>query len=239
MHRPHAHSHPTLATLRRVAAWTALAASAAHATAVPQVECRALPTPAHTVQQVVAPRIIVDGRPMSIVAASSTMAPEAFAQFYKTLWKGQPNRPAFVENTIGPWDVVAHQQDQCFYTVQIRPDGKGGSGALLGIGALDQDFGMGAPDFPAPGDAEPLTHMLSKDGVRSGDTWLLYSNNVPTAVVGWYTHTMQAYGWHPDMPPGNGPTGTVLMFSKGHRHAGIVVSPLNTGATITLTVMSP
>ncbi|MBS0192670.1 MAG: hypothetical protein JSR34_00285 [Proteobacteria bacterium] len=210
----------------------------ASATAVPQVDCQPLPTPSRTAQQVIAPRIIINGRLMNIVAASSALSPQDFAAYYKKLWQGQPGRPAYVENTIGPWDVVAHKQGQCFYTVQIRPDGKGGAGALLGISALDQDFGMGAVDFPAPADAEPLTHMVSRDGSRSGNTWLLYSNAMPTAVVAWYTQNLHAFGWNPDMPPGRSPAGTILMYSKGYDHAGIVVAPLKNGAAITLTVMS-
>lgn len=213
-------------------------AGGAYAAAVPQVACAALSAPAHTDLQVLASRIVVNGRLMNIVAASSALAPQDFAQFYKALWKGDAGRPAYVENTLGPWDVVGRQQGQCYYTVQIRPGAKGGAFALLGIGALDQNFGIGALTFPAPGDAEPLTHMVSKDGNRSGDTWLLYTNNVPPAVVAWYTQNMPTFGWHPDMPPGRTADGTVLMYSKGYSHAGIVVAPLKMGTAITFTVMS-
>ena len=208
------------------------------AESVPQVECRVLPAPPQTEQQVIASRIIIDGRLMSIVAASSKLAPDAFAQFYKTLWQGSPGKPLYVENRIGQWDVVAHKEDQCFYTVQIRADVHGGAGALLGIGALNQDYGMGALQFPVPGDAQPLTHMVSDDSGTTGDTWLLYTGNSAATTVAWYTRSMPALGWHADMPPGASSKGTVLMFSKGHSHAGIVVAPFKAGAAITLTVMS-
>lgn len=224
------------AGLALVLAWGM--AGVAAATAVPQVTCASLKTPANTAQQLIAPRIIINGRLMSIVAANSRLSPGAFAQFYKDLWKGQPNRPLFVEDTLGPWDVVGHKEGQCYYTVQIRADGKGGSTALLGIGTLGQDFGSGVLDFPAPGDARPLTHMVSQDGGRNGDTWLLYTANLPGAVVDWYTQNMPSFGWSQDMPSARGSGPSMLMFSKGRSHAGIVVAPLKSGASITLTVMS-
>lgn len=215
-----------------------MATGAAAASSLPALPCPSVPVPAHTVQQVIAPRVAVNGRLMSIVAATSALPPAAFAQFYKTLWKGSPGKPLYVENAIAAWDVVAHQQDQCFYTVQIQPDGRGGSVALLGIGALDQDYGTGPSDFPAPGDAQPLTHMRSDDSGRIGDTWVVYTDNAAAAVVAWYAQNLQALGWQPDTPPGHSPAGTVLMFSKGHRHAGIVIAPFRTGAMVTYTVMS-
>lgn len=221
-----------------VAGWACLGGGGAHAASVPQIECPALPVPPQTRQQVIAPRIIIDGRLMSIVGADTKLSSAAFAQFYKTLWQGAPGKPLYVENTLGPWDVVAHGQAQCFYTVQIRPDGKGGTAALLGTAAVGGSFREGALDFPAPGDARPLTHMVSDDGGMTGDTWLLYTGNNAPSVVAWYTRNMPSLGWHPDMPPGSSPKGTVLMYSRGHRHAGIVVAPFRAGAAITFTVIS-
>lgn len=206
--------------------------------ALPQVGCSVLPAPPQSEQEIIASRIIIDGRLMSIVGASSKLSPAAFAQFYKNLWHGEPGKPLYVENTIGKWDVVAHKQGQCFYTVQVQADAQGSSYALLGISALGGHFGTGALNFPAPGDARPLTHMVSDDSGTTGDTWLLYTNNSADATVGWYAHNMTSLGWHPDAPPGAAARGTVLMFTKGHSHAGIVVAPFKTGAMITLTVMS-
>lgn len=205
--------------------------------AVPQVECSALQVPPGSQQQVLASRIVIDGRLMMIVGVSSKLEPKAFAQFYKTLWQGAPGKPLFVENTLGSWDIVGHKNGQCYYTVQVRAQG-GGTSALLGVSALGQDFGVGVVNVPAPGGARPLTHMVSDDSGTAGDTWLLYSGNSAPAVVGWYTQTMQASGWHPDTAPGHSSTGTLLMYSKGHSHAGIVVAPFKTGATIAVTVMS-
>ncbi|WP_449427433.1 hypothetical protein [Rhodanobacter umsongensis] len=208
---------------------------------VPQVDCSALAVPDKTEQTVVASRIVIDNHPVSIISARNALAPADFAAFYKNLWTGNGAHPLYVENTIGPWDVVAHKDGACFYTVQIAT-GRSYTAALISVGTPDSKVSVrSALDFPAPGDAHPLTHMVSQDGGTLGETWVLYTSNSAAATLDYYHRTLGSLGWLPLMPSAAAThgRGTLLMYRKGSQDVGLVVAPFERGgSTITFTVMS-
>ncbi len=231
-----------------IAYWTAVSAMLAcvvgivpraHAgSPVPQVECKAISVPRHTQVSIIAPRIVINSMPMTIVSAINPEKPAEFAAYYKKLWKGSGPNPLYVVNQIGPWDVIAHMDGKCMYTVQIKR-GTSQAAALLGVGTPGEKVSVhGALDFPAPGDARPLTHMVSQDGGTVGDTWLLYTGNSVPATARYYETVLPQYGWKVllDHPDALGTT-KVLMFQNGSRNVGITVQPLGNGSAITLTVM--
>jgi hypothetical protein len=232
----------------KIASWIAIAAMLAGAVGivpcaranspVPQVECKAISVPRNTRASIIAPRIVINSMPMTIVSATNPESPDKFAAYYKKLWKGSGPHPLYVVNQVGQWNVIAHMDGKCMYTVQIKR-GTSSAAALLGVGTPGNKVSVHqALDFPAPGDARPLTHMVSQDGGTVGDTWLLYTGNSVHATARYYQTVMPQIGWKMllDHADALGTT-KVLMFRNGNRNAGITVQPLGHGAAITLTVM--
>jgi hypothetical protein len=217
----------------------ACAVPRAHADSpVPQVQCKAITVPKGTKVSIIAPRIVTDGIPLTIVGARNAESPTEFAAYYKNQWKGSGAHPLYVENKIGPWNVIAHKEGKCMYTVQIQQN-KSYADALIGIGTPGSKVSVrSALRFPAPGDAKPLTHMVSQDGGTLGDTWLLYTSNSVSATVDYYKSVLPQYGWRPLMTSNVAKTSSsVLMYQNGRRNVGIAVQPFRRGSTITLTVM--
>ncbi len=205
----------------------------------PAVRCRAVPVPPHSDVAVVAPRIAINGLPMAIVAAHSALAPQSFLRFYATAWTAPDGHPVYIRYPLGPWQVIAHAAGRCFYTVQVKAAGTG-SGALIGVSEPGRATGTQVLDVTAPGDARVLTHMVSADGGKLGDTWLLYTANPPAAVAGFYAQRLRARGWvrvSQHALPGHAAL-IGAMYQKGTRNLGLVVQPLRAGSAITLTVES-
>ncbi len=206
---------------------------------VPQVACKVLSVPKGSKVSILAPRIVIDGMPMSIISARSEKTPDTFIAYYKELWQGSGPHPLYVINTIGKFDVIAHKEGHCLYTVQVRKD-KPYAYALIGIGTPGNNAAVhNALNFPAPGDARPVTHMVSQDGGTLGDTWMLYTANSAHATVEYYKSVLPQYGWRPLLTSDHSGMGSghLLMFQNGNRNVGIVVQGLKRGSTITLTVM--
>ena len=208
--------------------------------APPTVRCKAAPVPPGSRLNLVAPQIAVNGMPMAIVAAQSALAPQPFLQFYEKSWTAADGHPVYIRYPLGPWQVIAHAEGGCFYTVQVRPAGSG-TGALIGVSMPSRGSGGATVlNVTAPGDARVLTHMVSADSGKLGNTWLLYTANPPAAVVRFYAHALPTQGWtrvmqrallqHPDV--------TAAMYQKGASNMGFVVQPMRTGSSITLTVES-
>lgn len=209
------------------------------AVAVPTtLQCRAAPVPRDSKLTLIAPRIAINGLPMAIVQASSVLSPKAFLQFYAKAWLGSDGKPRYVLYPLGRWQVIAHAQDGCFYTVQVRAHGKK-SVALIGVSMPGRSSQSATNlNVAAPGDARVLTHMVSEDGGKLGDTWLLYTANPPATVAHFYTQTLRALGWVRLMQqrtPGS-TAQIVQMYQKGSSDMGLVVQPMRNGSTITLTV---
>ncbi len=216
-----------------------LFAQQARATGVPPtLQCRAAPVPRNSKLTLIASQIAINGLPMAIVQVSSTLSPKTFLQFYSKSWIGADGKPRYVRYPLGHWQVIAHAQGGCFYTVQVQARG-GNSVALIGVSRPGHASASAINlNVTAPGDARVLTHMVSEDGGKLGDTWLLYTANPPVAVANFYTRTMQAQGWARLMQqrtPGS-TAQIVQMYQKGSSDMGLVVQPMRNGSTITLTV---
>ena len=205
----------------------------------PAVRCRAVPVPPHSDVAVVAPRIAINGLPMAIVAAHSALAPQSFLRFYATAWTAPDGHPVYIRYPLGPWQVIAHAAGRCFYTVQVKAAGTG-SGALIGVSEPGRATGTQVLDVTAPGDARVLTHMVSEDGGKQGNTWLLYTANPTAAVMRFYARTLRQQGWAQIMQrqqPGK-PAVATAMYQKGAANIGLVVQPMRAGSAITITEMT-
>ncbi|WP_136256237.1 hypothetical protein [Metallibacterium scheffleri] len=208
--------------------------------APPNVHCTSAPVPPGSSLSLVASQIAINGLPMAIVAAHSTLPPQAFLQFYATAWTAPDGHPVYIRYPLGPWQVIAHAEGGCFYTVQVQAAGTG-SGALIGVSMPKRGSNNAMVlDVAAPGDARVLTHMVSEDGDKQGNTWLLYTANPTAAVMRFYARTLKQQGWARIMQrqsPGK-PGVATAMYQKGVSNMGLVVQPMRAGSSITLTVES-
>ncbi|MDE1898289.1 MAG: hypothetical protein KGI40_10635 [Xanthomonadaceae bacterium] len=221
-------------------AFALLPALAAAQQAPPALRCKAAPVPPGSRVTLIAPRVATDGLPMAIVEASSALSQDALLQFYTRAWTAPGGRPVYLRYRVGPWSVIAHAEAGCFYTVQTQARGQG-SVALLGV----SEPARGSAEamrlaVAAPGDARVLTHMVSRDGGKLGDTWLLYSAQSPAEVLRFYARALPAQGWSRTMlrPVPGADQRSVGMYQKGASAMGIVVQPMRAGSSITLTVES-
>lgn len=208
--------------------------------APPTVHCQAAPVPPHSKLALIAPQIAINGLPMAIISAHSALAPQTFLQFYAKAWTAPDGHPVFIRYPLGPWQVIAHAGGGCFYTVQVQAAGSG-SGALIGVSMpARSSAGATVLDVTAPGDARVLTHMVSEDGGKLGNTWLLYTANPTAQVMQFYARALRAQGWAQVVQrtlPGHADVASA-MYQKGASNMGLVVQPMRAGSSITLTVMS-
>ncbi len=208
--------------------------------APPAVHCTAIAAPPHSTLSLIAPQVAVNGLPMAIVQASSALSPQAFLNFYVKAWTSPAGKPLFIRYPLGPWQVIAHGERGCFYTVQVQQQG-GRTFALIGVSRPGRSRASSAQlDVTAPGDARVLTHMVSEDSGKLGDTWLLYSDNPPGAVARFYALALANAGWTriTTAPSMFHAGASALIYQKGTSDMGIVVAPLRQGSSITLTVES-
>ena len=225
----------TLASILALLPLSALALQAP-----PVVHCKTAPVPPGSSLSLVASQIVINGLPMAIVAAHSALSPPAFLQFYAKAWTAPDGRPVYIRYPLGPWQVIAHAEGGCFYTVQVQAAGSG-SGALIGV-SMPKSGSNNAMvlDVAAPGDARVLTHMVSEDGGKQGNTWLLYTANPTAAIMRFYARTLRQQGWAQIMQrqqPGK-PAVATAMYQKGAANIGLVVQPMRAGSAITITEMT-
>ena len=208
--------------------------------APPVVRCETAPVPPGSSLSLVASQIAINGLPMAIVAVHSKLSPPEFLKFYANAWTAADGHPVYIRYPLGPWQVIAHAEGGCFYTVQVQAAGSG-SGALIGVSMPKRGSNNAmVPDVVAPSDARVLTHMVSEDGGKQGDTWLLYTATPTAVVMHFYARVLRQRGWAQIMQhlqPGK-PDVATAMYQKGAANIGLVVQPMRTGSAITITEMT-
>jgi hypothetical protein len=206
----------------------------------PRMQCAAAPVPPGSKLELITSRIEMDGLPMAIVQASSTLPTAAFLQFDARTWVTPQGKPRYVRYPLGPWQVIAHAGGGCFYTVQVKAQGAG-TAALIGVSMPNRVSGHATMiDVTAPADSHAIMHMVSEDSGKLGNTWLLYTANSPDTVVQFYMHALQAQGWLRVMQQAvpMRPGVTTAMYQKGAANIGLVVQPMRAGSSITITQMT-
>lgn len=204
--------------------------------------CLAVPLPPYTQVSVVAGQIAVDGLPMNILQVSNARTAKSFLQFYRELWvvrDAHGLHPSYVEYDLGAWHYIAHKDGSCFDTVQVHAADPHTVGlvAVSELSLLDKN--SPSPDIEFPGGARVLTHMTSKDTGRSGDTWVLKSNDSVFDAARFFTDTLKRAGWNaiatrvPDTAEGT----AVLTYQRGSENAGIVVRPGRNGGSLMVLTM--
>jgi hypothetical protein len=129
----------------------ALAAfSCAQAADPRKVDCPPFPV-ADLKLTLVAPDIVLNGTPMQIQRFDSDLKPQAILASYRREWKASAKNPQdAIEYPLQSWKVIAKMREPCFYTVQVRSNGSGGSTGLLAVSQIQEasQIRVLAKEFP-------------------------------------------------------------------------------------------
>lgn len=204
-----------------------------------EVRCPEFPVPDVGRVEWVAPNLRMNGIPMQIKELSTTLAPGQVLDFYKRKWGATP--PYYHEYETQDWKAIATLRQGCFYTAQVKSDGRGGSTGLLGVSTRPQ----GTPKtpgagFPAMGGSHVVNDIDHYDGGKTGRTILLENSSSPEANANFYRRTLAADGWvaivDRAVTTGRGMS-HVLVLKRGHNEANMTISPGGEGTTVLATMI--
>lgn len=209
-----------------VLALTGLLIPFAHGAISPADACAKFPVPPKVKLQQVAQGMVVSGVPMNIVRMESETPVKAVLQFYRGAWASESKELAPLEYPLGPWQVIAALRGECFYTVQLKDFGAGGSEGLLGVSA--------APGKQPPKEAVPMlpgsdvvNDLAHNDNGKTARTVMVKNGFSPAANADFYRRNLESEGWRvtnhyrlSDSPQ----QGDVVIFRKGVRELSIATT---------------
>ncbi len=195
--------------------------------------CRAFPVPQGANLLYVASDMLVNGVPLSVKEMRTKEAPEAVLAFYRREW-GR-GKPGFFENPLEEWRTIATMDGPCYYTAQVRPDGKG-SYALLGVSkrpsVKPRPPGEG---FPMLSGSKVYNDLAHRDGPKNGRTVLLTNVQPIEQNVRFYHESFERQGWVAlvDRPVVTEKgTAYVMLWRRGLEEASITVQRMGAGTTV-------
>jgi hypothetical protein len=199
--------------------------------------CPEFPAPRAGHLEWVARNMRYSGIPMQIKELMTKETPQQVIDFYKKTWGGQP--PYFHEYEVGEWRAIATLRQRCFYTVQVRADGKGAR-ALLGVSmrsANSQPRQAGA-GFPVPAGSRVVNDIDHIDEGKTGRTLLIMNGLPPETNADYYRRALKTDGWVAIVDrkvPGARGSSHVLVLKYGHHEANLTITPAKTGSNILVT----
>lgn len=227
-----------LRTGGRLACALALAGALSPALAQqPEIRCPEFPAPPAGKLEWVAPNLRYSGIPMQIKELVTEQSPQQVIAFYRSKWGGQP--PYYHEYDVPGWKAIATLRSRCFYTVQVKADGKGAR-ALLGV-SKRWDNGQPPPpgaNFPTLSGSRVVNDIEHLDHGKTGRTLLILNDHTPETNAAYYRRTLKADGWVAisDRPvPGPRGISHVLVLKHGHHEANVTIAPAEKGTSIVVT----
>jgi hypothetical protein len=200
-----------------------LAHTADAATRAPTDACPAFPTPRKAKLVRVADNMLVNGVPMTIVRLESEEPLEAIQAFYRQSWASAEKRFAPIEYELGPWQVIAAQRGECFYTAQLKNFGRTGSEGLLGVSAPPGKEVVTEAVPMLPG-SRLLNDLAHNDGGKTARSVMLNNGFTPAANADFYRRNLESDGWkvsnHYRLDQPN-QKGDVMVFRKGVRELSL------------------
>lgn len=203
-----------------------LAAGCALAAREPLRGCPEFPTPEKVKLQVVAPQLDYNGLPMSIVRLETTTPPEDVLAFYRKQWAATEKVRGPAEYPLGPWQVIASMRDNCFYTVQLKPFGKGGTEGLLGVTAPPGAKTV-KEELPMLPGSTVLNDIAHNDAGKTARTVVLKNGFSPAANADFYRRNLADLGWSVtnhyrlEQPKQNG---DVMVLKNGLRELSVTMT---------------
>ena len=215
----------------------AAAGTGAAAESQPELRCPEFPAPGSGRLQWVAQNLRYSGIPMQIKELVTEQTPQQVLDFYKAKWRGQP--PYYHEYEVGEWKAIATLRQRCFYTVQVKPEGKGAR-ALLGVSARTETAQPKSPGtgFPYMSGSRVVNDIDHFDGGKTARTLLIMNNHSPEMNLAYYRRTMAADGWvaiSDRAVPGARGVSHVMVLKYGHHETNLTISPATGGSTILAT----
>lgn len=196
------------------------------------IACPAIPVPPMGALQSVGQDMVVNGVPMAIQVLASKQAPEQVLAFYRKKWPARGDQPGNIEYDLAPWKVIAAQQGDCFYTVQVQPAGAGTT-ALLGVSRKTDTVVTPGADFPMMAGTRVRNDYRSADDGRQGRILVASNQYSPAGNADFYREHMASAGWEllrKQAPDPARPTAQVLVFRRGASWAEVTI---NRGASAT------
>jgi hypothetical protein len=194
--------------------------------------CPEFPVPEGGRLKWVAPNIVFNGAPLQVKELSTKDEPKQVIQYYRAQWGKQ--KPHYHEYELEGWEgAIATLRKQCFYTVQVKSDGNGGTHALLGISTpADGPLKTPGSGFPLAPGSRVLNDIEHYDGGKNGRTLLLTNELAPDTNASYYRRALSGDGWAAVMDKTvNSAKGAarVLVFKRGYHETSISITP--NGAT--------
>lgn len=189
--------------------------------------------------QWVAPNLRWNGIPMQIRELTTDMTPQQLIAYYRDRWGRGP--PGFHEYEVGAWQAIATVRGQCFFTVQVKPDGRGAK-ALLGASTRPENGQPKVPGegFPALSGSKVVNDIDHFDGGKTGRTLLVMNTFSPDMNAHFYRRTLASEGWvaivDKAVPAARG-NSHVLVLKRGHHEANVAVSPDKAGSSVLITMV--
>lgn len=188
----------------------------------------------------VAPDIVHNGTPLQIRRFDSTDSVQAILARYRREWKASAQSPQdAIEYTVGGYQVIAKLRDRCFYTVQARSNGAGGSVGLLAVSQLqdsNQPRVLGK-DFPMMSGSVVAADMTHRDPGKEARTIMLMNQFSTNANAHFYRRVIGGDGWNitsDHLVPfkgGNG-NGYAMTFKRGFNETSMVISRTQGGSSV-------
>ena len=168
---------------------------AAQAASPATKQCAAFPSMKKMKLQSVASEMDFNGIPMSIRRFDSEEDMESIFAFYRSEWagKGQGGRSP-TEYPLGEWKVIAILREPCFYTVQVKPRGKGSEG-LLGLSAPPPDKAQVKEEVPMLPGTRVVNDLAHNDAGKTARTLLLKNGFSADTNADFYLKNLGEQGW--------------------------------------------
>ncbi len=204
-----------------------LAANAAMAAKNPLRSCPEFPLPKKAKVQAVASQLDFNGMPMDIRRLESEEPPAALLAFYREKWAATDKIRGPAEYPLGPWQAIATLRENCFYTVQYKPFGKGGTEALLGVSTPPAEGKVVREQVPMLPGSTVINDLGHNDAGKTARTVLIKNGFSTAANADFYRRNLGDAGWRVtnhyrmDQP---GRNGDVLVLRNGVRELSVTAT---------------
>lgn len=188
----------------------------------------------------VAPDVVHNGLPMQIRRFESNDGVQRILARVRAEWKATSQHPKnAIEYEVGGFKVIAKLRDLCFYTVQVRSWGQGGSQGLLSVSQIqdnNQIYVLGK-DFPMLSGSKVATDLIHRDPGKKARTLMLMNQFSTNANADFYRRVLGGDGWNVlsdhliQFKGGNG-NGYSITFKRGFEETSMVISRTQGGSSV-------
>ncbi len=177
-----------------------------------------------------------NGMQLSIQAFRSPDSVDSVMGFYRSRWgndaaSAEGDKPGFVENEMGEWQVISQLRDKHNIVLQLKPSYEGGSEGFLSSAVKVTSSGQIHIDFPAPDGAERVSSSIVEENNTESQTLVYVTQDNISNTASFYRRKLKSQGWR--MATSQQHDGMeFMMFNRKNEKCELVVSPFEGGATV-------